>query len=160
MRGSFQRRESVFNQCNLFIPAVWMPVVQFLSCVQLFVTLWTVARQALCPWDPPGGNNEVGCHTCLQGTPSQEMNPCSFCLLHWQAGSLALEPPGKPDEPGSFSSVFSQGDLYHCLPVDTVCLPFFAFFKGSDYCMYLVPAPSVTSGCLSWKGKMICLLQL
>ena len=34
-----------------------------LSCVWLFVTLWTVARQApLSPWDFPGKNTGVGCH--------------------------------------------------------------------------------------------------
>ena len=158
MRGSFQGRESVFNQRNFFIPAVCMPVVQSHSRVQFFVTLWTVASQALCPWDPPHGNTEVGCPIRLQGIfPTQEMNLCSFCLLHWPADSLTLAPPGKPDEPGSIITISSQGDLYHCLPGDTVCLPFFAFFKGNDYCMYPVPAPSLPSGCLSWKGKIICI---
>ena len=33
----------------------------------------------------------------LQGTfPTQGSNPHLFCLLHWQAGSLPLAPPGKP----------------------------------------------------------------
>ena len=27
--------------------------------------------------------------------PTQGWNPCLFCLLHWQAGSLTLAPPGK-----------------------------------------------------------------
>ena len=27
---------------------------------------------------------------------TQGSNPCFFCLLHWQAGSLALVPAGKP----------------------------------------------------------------
>ena len=156
IRGSFQGAESVFNQRNFFIHAVCMPVVQAHSHVQFFVTLWTVASQALYPWDPPRGSTEVGCPTCLQGIfPTQEMNLCSFCLLHWLADSLTL--PGKPDEPGSFSTISSQRDLYHCLLVDTICLPFFAFFKGNDYCMYPMPAPSLPSGCLSWKGKIICI---
>ena len=30
---------------------------------------------------------------------SQPANPCLLCLLHWQAGSLPLVPPGKP-QPG------------------------------------------------------------
>ena len=33
----------------------------------------------------------------LQGNfPTQGLNPCLLCLLHWQAGSLPLVPPGKP----------------------------------------------------------------
>ena len=27
--------------------------------------------------------------------PTQGSNPCLFCLLHWQEGSLPLVPPGK-----------------------------------------------------------------
>ena len=27
---------------------------------------------------------------------TQELSPCLLCVLHWQAGSLALMPPGKP----------------------------------------------------------------
>ena len=39
----------------------------------------------------------MGCHALLQGISlSQGLNPCLFCLLHWQAGSLPLAPPGKP----------------------------------------------------------------
>ena len=33
-----------------------------LSRVRLFVTPWSVAYQALCPWDFPGKNTGVGCH--------------------------------------------------------------------------------------------------
>ena len=40
--------------------------VQLLSCVRLFVTPWTVARQFLCPWGSPGKNTRVGCHFLLQ----------------------------------------------------------------------------------------------
>ena len=33
----------------------------------------------------------------LQGIfPTQGLNPHLLCLLHWQAGSLPLAPPGKP----------------------------------------------------------------
>ena len=37
-----------------------------LSRVQLFVTPWTVAYQALPPWDFPGKDTGVGCHFLLQ----------------------------------------------------------------------------------------------
>ena len=40
---------------------------------------------------------DVGCRALLQGIfPTQGSNPCLLHLLHWQAGSLPLEPPGKP----------------------------------------------------------------
>ena len=44
-----------------------------------------------------GKNTGVGSHTLLQGIlTTQESNPCLLCLLHWQAGSLPLAPPGEP----------------------------------------------------------------
>ena len=48
----------------------------------------------LCPWNFPGKNTGVGCHALLQGIfPTQGLN---LGLLHWQADSLPLAPPGKP----------------------------------------------------------------
>ena len=50
-----------------------------------------------CPWDPPGKNPGLDCHALLQGTfPTQGSNLHLLHLLHWQAGSLPLAPPGKP----------------------------------------------------------------
>ena len=66
------------------------------TCVTPFVTPWTVAHQALCPWDVPGTDAGVSCHFLLQEIfLTQESN------LHWQSPSLASEffttkPPGKP----------------------------------------------------------------
>ena len=69
-------------------------VLSHFSCIQLFATLWTVARQAplsmgfsrqeywselLCP--PPGDLPGLGIKTMS-------------CLLHWQVGSLPPVPPG------------------------------------------------------------------
>ena len=59
--------------------------------VQLFATLWDLfmglSRQKYwselsCP--PPGD------------LPNPGIKPASLCLLHWQADSLPLVPPGKP----------------------------------------------------------------
>ena len=70
-----------------------------LSCfshVWHFATPWTIAHQALLPWDSLGKNTGVDCHGLLQGIfPTQGLNPHLFCLLHWQVGSLGLAPPGK-----------------------------------------------------------------
>jgi len=49
-----------------------------------------------CPWDSPGKNTGVGCHDLLNGIfLTQESNWHLSSLLHWQAGSLPLVPPGK-----------------------------------------------------------------
>ena len=37
------------------------------SCLGLFVNPWTVTTRLLCPWDFPGKNIGVGCHSLLQG---------------------------------------------------------------------------------------------
>ena len=45
------------------------------SC--LFQTPWTMARQALCPWNSAGKNTGVGCHFLVQGIfLTQGSNPC------------------------------------------------------------------------------------
>ena len=66
------------------------------SHVWLIGTLWTVAQQA--PLSMPFSRQEykVGHHGLLQGIfPTQGLNLHLLCLLHWQAGSLPLAPPGK-----------------------------------------------------------------
>ena len=47
--------------------------------------------------DSPGKNTRVGCHALLHKVfLTQGSNPSLLCLLHLQAGSLPLAPPGKP----------------------------------------------------------------
>ena len=66
-----------------------------LSHVQLFATPWIVAHQTPLFTDFPATNTSVGCQFLLQGiVPTQRSN--SHCLLlHWQADSLPLAPPGE-----------------------------------------------------------------
>ena len=72
-------------------------ILNCFSHVQLFATLWTIAPQAPLsmgfsrqeywsglPFPPPGE------------LPNPGINPRLLRLLHWQAGSLPLVPPGKP----------------------------------------------------------------
>ena len=69
-----------------------------LSRVRLSVIPWTKAPRLLCLWDSPDKNTGVGCHSLLQGIfLTQGSNLGLLCLLHWQAGSLPLAPPGKPE---------------------------------------------------------------
>ena len=50
----------------------------------------------LCPWNSPGKNTEVGCHSLLQSIfPTQGLNLRLLPLLHRQVDSLLSEPPGK-----------------------------------------------------------------
>ena len=67
--------------------------------VQLFATLWTVARQALLStgFSRQEYWSELSCP--LPGDlPDPEIEPTTLKsgLLHWQAVSLPLAPPGKP----------------------------------------------------------------
>ena len=62
----------------------------------------------LCPLDSPGKSTGVGCHALLQGIcPTQGLIMHLLCLLHWQAGSLPLVPPGKPCSHRQYSKQMS-----------------------------------------------------
>ena len=59
-------------------------------------TDYSSPTRLLYPWDSPGKNTGVGCHALVQGIfPTQGSNLRLLYLLHWQAGSLPLAPPGK-----------------------------------------------------------------
>ena len=63
----------------------------------------------LCPQVSPGQNTGVGGHALLQGIfLTQGSNPRLLCLLHWQAGSLPLVPPGKPILTHRFCNIWGQ----------------------------------------------------
>ena len=76
--------------------AMWVHV-----CAQSCLTLPPHGLQPtglLCPWDSPGKNTRVACHSLLQGIfPTQDSNPC---LLHWQADSLPLSHLGSLPQQG------------------------------------------------------------
>ena len=58
--------------------------VKLHSCVQLFAISWTVACQALHPWDFPGKNTGVGCHFL----PRASSRPRDQTLVSHTAGRL------------------------------------------------------------------------
>ena len=91
--------------------------------VRLFAILWTIAARLLCPWDSPGNNTGVGCHAFLQGIfPTQGSNPGPLCILHWQAGSLPLASPRKPDTFISFKKWLKHRcHTFFALPIFKVC---------------------------------------
>ena len=74
----------------------------------------------LYPWDSPGKDTGMGCHFLLQEIfPIQGSNPHLLCLLHWQAGSLALLPHGKRKIKRKRTHKASQWQSLE----STVCLP-------------------------------------
>ena len=71
--GAFQHHRLGLYQQSFYCEC------QLLSCVLLFATLWQPTR-VLCPWDSPGKNTGMGCHSLFQGTfLTQGSNPS---LLH------------------------------------------------------------------------------
>ena len=67
------------------------------SCPVLCNAMDCSPTRLLCPCDSLGKNTGVDCHALFQGIfRTQGSNPRLFHLLHWQADSLALAPPGKP----------------------------------------------------------------
>ena len=64
------------------------------SCPALLWPHRLLPARLLHPWDSPGKNTRVGCHSLLQGMfPTQGSNPC---LLRWWADSLPLSRLGSP----------------------------------------------------------------
>ena len=67
------------------------------SCVCFFDTPWTIARQAPLPWNSPGKNTGVDCHSLLQGIfPTQGLNlglphgrHILYCLSHQGRDSIS-----------------------------------------------------------------------
>ena len=87
------------TECSLWGPVgILVSVSEWksLSRVRLFETPWTVAHQALlCPWDSPGKNTRVGCHSLLQGIfPNQGLNPTLLFYLLLVLLPLGLYPTG------------------------------------------------------------------
>ena len=80
-------------------------------------SLWSHGLWLLCPWNSPGKNTGVGSHSLLQGIfPTQGLNPHRLCLLHWQAGSLPLAPPGMSlRQAGSRAWGFRGHFIFKCL---------------------------------------------
>ena len=63
----------------------WKVKVKSLSRVRLFATPWTVAHQALRPWDFPGKSTGVGCHFLLHHLKAWDINSSLHSL--WQKSS-------------------------------------------------------------------------
>ena len=82
----------------------------------------------LCPWDFPGKNIGVVCHSLLQGIlPTQGLNQL-LQLLHWQADSLPLSHLGSP----TFSKIVLK-TLFECRCKGRLQNKFFTFIVSFIY---------------------------
>ena len=78
--------------------------VKSLSCIQLFVTPWTVAYQVLCPWDFPGKSAGVDC----LGLPHCRQMLYQYLLISWlqSPSAVILEPKKLKSDTVSTVSLF------------------------------------------------------
>ena len=101
----------------------------------------------LCPWDSPGENTGVGCHSLLRWIfPTQWLNPC---LLHWQADSLPLSQLGSP------ITVFPSSLLWGILSLTS----FFTELAITEMAPWLPGWPSFQGGRLRPSGGNLNLGQ-
>ena len=114
----------------------------FQSCLSL-----CNPTRLLCPWDSPGKNTGVGCHSLLQGIfLTQGFNPHLLHLLPWQAGSLSLAPPGKCldiiHRPENIKRHEKGSSCFPCVSLaESPCLPSQVF----QYTPMLKPTPGRTA---------------
>ena len=75
----------------------------------------------------------MDCHALLQGIfPTQGLNLCLSCFLHWQAGFLPLVPPGKPNcSEQILLHLFQRNVQYKVLHIDKRELPL-CFLYGNQ----------------------------
>ena len=90
--GNLISDSSAFSKSSLNILKFTVHV-KSISCVQLFVTLWTVSLKPFCPWDSPGKNTGVCSHFLLQGIFPKRIESGSPAL---HVDSIPSEQPGNP----------------------------------------------------------------
>ena len=94
--GGRVHRNFLYCFCNFSVK--WSEV-KSLSHVWLYATPWTVACQAPLSMGFSRQKYWSGLLCHLPGDlPNPGIGPSLFPLLHWQAGSLPLAPPGKPSD--------------------------------------------------------------
>ena len=106
-----------------------------------------------CPWNFPGKNTWVGWHFLLQGLfPTLGSNSCLLHLLLWQADSLPLAPPGKPN----FSyNKYLMSTVFLFLPLPLFHLLFY-FFPPPFFCSITLFLFKYLFVCLHWTLVAAC----
>ena len=105
--------------------------------------LWPT--RLICPWDSPGKNIGAGCRVLLQGIFSTQGSNLSLpCLLHWQAGSLPLAPPGHFPLCPQSQRQYTPSPLSVILRFILIrCMMTFFFFLAVLHVGILVPHPEI-----------------
>ena len=85
-----------------------MCVLSCFSHVRLFVSLRTITSQAPLSIGLSRQEYWSGLHPPPGVLPNPGWNPHPLCLLHWQASSLTLAPPGKPISGYRGSQIFQN----------------------------------------------------
>ena len=68
-------------------------MISHVNHVQLCATIWTVAQQALCPWDYPSQNTGMCCRDFLQGiflTQGWKLSLLNSCICRQIQQPIAL----------------------------------------------------------------------
>ena len=73
-------------------------VLHYFNHVQFFAIPWTITRQAPVHGILQTRILEWVAISFSRDPPDPGIEPASLCLLYWQAGSLPLPPPGKPEK--------------------------------------------------------------
>ena len=106
-----EKRKVISEKVKCFICISWVPYVYVCVCfsyVWLFTTPWTVACQPPLSMRFPRQEYWIRLPPPTRGDlPDQWLNLCLLRLLHWQADSLPVAPPGKPLE-------YHEGSLFLC----------------------------------------------
>ena len=105
---------------------------------------WTVAARLLCPWDSPGKNTGVGCHSLLQGIfPTQGSNPPALQANFIQATrDIAVSLPKSTTSHWFFSVLWRLNGQVHPSSVEQP-------FKCLETLpMSLMPSPGWNSCCI------------
>ena len=98
---------------NTICPGTYMPAKSLWSCPTLCDHMDCSLPGSFVRGDSPGKDTGVGCHALLQGIfLIQGSNPHLSHLVHWQVGSLPLEPLGKPLHESNFQEM--QGERNKC----------------------------------------------
>ena len=108
----------------------------------------------------------MGCHALLQRIfPTQGSNPSLLSLLHWQAGSLPLAPPGKPRiiNEGQIPPYLSPYCTHHSAhpgpvhPLETSLMSFFCWKTFLPFhCLFsIIPAVPLGLCCPSGLGPRL-----
>ena len=135
--GWFSSKKTVNGICPLMNPVsltcMHVCALSRFSRVRLFAVLcqWKSSR-LLCPWDSLGKKTGVGCHGHQGVILTQGSNLCLFHLLHLQAASLWLPPPGKP---------FTYKELFNANTKKVILMVDLRFDSSPEEVITLPPPP-------------------